>query len=67
MILKFMWKNKCSTVVKESKKKQNGDRRCISQGPVGTLVTYPKPNSKESNAGVVYRDMGRAEGPTSPH
>lgn len=54
MILKFMWKNKCSTVVKETKKKQTSDKRYVSQGPVSTPMTHLKSNSKESAAQMIH-------------
>lgn len=58
MILKFMWKNKCSAIINDDKKKQNSDRRCISWGPIRTLMTYPGSDSEEFSARIIHRDVG---------
>lgn len=57
-----MWRNKSSTIVKESKKKQNSDRRCLRawQNTHDILEAW----CKEFDAGIVYKVMGRVKGPT---
>lgn len=57
-----MWRNKCSIIVKESKKKQNRDRRWISHGPVRTLMTNPRSNLKSSMQGLFTKIWAKWRG-----
>lgn len=61
MILKFMWKNKFSTIVKESKKKQNSDSNALV-GALSRLMTRSNLKCSTQGAFLLYKGMGRVKG-----